>query len=217
MPSRFIKNISFALALGLGGTLAMVPSPALATTFAPLSVEQMTDVSDYVIRGEVTEVWTEIGDGGRIWTRARVIVTDVFKGPDAPGELIIDSMGGTYAGNVTSVEGQAVFSEHEELIGFLSLQANGRLVPVAKFLGKYSVRRAPDSDRSHVMQWHPVSHWAFDARFLPHPKPENRTYLDDLLTKVNDRVAIGWDGQPIPGATAAKLQKVNTPIYRTRR
>ncbi len=217
MPSRFVKNFTFALALGLGSTFLVSPTEATATTFAPLSVEQMTDVSDYVIRGQVVEVWTEIGGNGHIWTRARVTVTDVFKGPDSPAELIIDSMGGTYGGNVTSIEGRAVFSEHEELISFLSLQKNGRLVPVGKFLGKYSIRRAPDTDRSHAMRWHPVGHWEFDARFLPHPRPEDRTYLDDLLTKVSDRVETGWDGQPIPGANTEKLEKVNTPLYRTRR
>ncbi len=217
MTSRFIKNVVLAFALASVGTFVAPATDAMATSLAPLTVEQMTDVSDYVLRGEVTEVWTEIGDNGRVWTRARVSVNEILKGPDAPTEVIVDSMGGTVAGHTTTVSGQAVFSEHEDLIAFLSLQQSGRLVPVAKFLGKFSVRRAPNSDRSHVMQWHPNNNWEFDARFLPHPAPEKREYLDDLLTRVNARVAAGWDGQPIPGASTAKLEKVNTPLYRTHR
>ena len=217
MASGFLKNIVLALALATAGTFVVPMQDAMATTLYPLTVEQRTDISDYIVRGTVTEVWTEMDERGSVWTRARVSISDIYKGPDAPADLIIDSFGGTYGAHTTGMEARAVFSVHEELIAFLSLQGNGRLVPIGKFMGKYSVRKAPDSDRSHVMLWHPTAKLEFDARFLPHPAPEDRTYLDDLLTQVNDHVATGWDGKPIPGASMDKLQKVNTPAYRTRR
>ena len=215
MPSRFFKNAVFASALTLAGALFMPITEAGATTLYPHTVEQRTDISDYIIRGEVVEVWTEMDENGTVWTRARVDVSNVLKGPDAPAEMIIDSLGGTYGAHTTSVEARAVFSVHEELVAFLSLQKNGRYVPIGKFMGKYTVRRAPDTDRSHVITWHPSPDVKFDARFLPHPAAEDRTYLDDLLTQVNDHVATGWDGEPIPGVAITKLQKVNTPLYRT--
>ena len=213
MPSRFFKNISFALALGLSGAVALPSSPALATTFAPLTVEQMTDVSDYVIRGDVIQVWTEVGDNGRVWTRARVTVKEVFKGPDAPDELIIDSMGGAYGGHMTTVEGRAVFSEHEELVGFLSLQSNGRLVPVGKFLGKFIVRRAPGDTEQYVRTWHGSDDGIqYDARFLPHYKPEDRLYVPDFRTRIENRLRTGWDG-----IAPERLEQLNTPQIRKQR
>ena len=190
-------------------------STAEATSLAPLTVEQLTDASDYIIRGEVVETWTEVDDNGLIWTRARVDVSETLKGPTTPDELVIDSMGGEYAGQTLTIEGRAVYSKHEELLVFLSQTSSGRFVPVAKFLGKYSIRRAPDVNRQYALTWHP-GEVEFDARFLPHPKAEDRVYLDGLLDTIQTRLDTGWDGKPIPGISADRLRDINTPERRMR-
>lgn len=208
MASRIVRNALLAAS----GALALALAPldaARATTFAELSVEQFTDASDYIIRGEVQDVWTELDEHGRVWTRARVKVSETLKGPDAPEELIIDSMGGTHGAVTLSIEAQAVFSKHEEIFVFLS-EMNGRLVPVSKFLGKYTIRRAPGEQRVYVRRFHPQDGLRFDARFLPHPDPEHRVYLDDLMEQVQRRLDTGWDGQSIPGISPERLERINT-------
>lgn len=207
--SRLVKNAMFAAAAALA--LAVAPLEAAhATSFAELSTEQFTDAADYIIRGEVQEVWTELDDRGRVWTRARVAVSETLKGPGQPAELVVDSMGGTFGNISLDIEGQAVFSEHEELLVFLTEMANGRLVPVSKFQGKYTIRRAPGETRAHVMRYHPRAGLQFDARFLPHPAPEAREYLDDLVAQVQARLDRGWDGTPVPGLSPERLEQLNT-------
>lgn len=216
MAAKLVRNTLLAVAIGLG-TLTVAPSTtAHATTLAPLTVDQLTDASDFIVRGTVTEVWTEVDDRGRIWTRARVDVSETLKGPDSPDELIVDSLGGTYGSQSMHIEARAEFSVHEELLAFVSLNEHGRYVPIGKFLGKYSIRRAPDTDRQYARTWHPKAGLKFDARFLPHPAEEHRIYLDTLLEQIQTRLDAGWDGKPIPGLSLDKLQEINTLDRRMR-
>ena len=210
--------LSTILGLLLTSTAVVSPSPAHATTFAEMSTEQFTDASTYIVRGEVLEVWTEVDDNDHIWTRARVQVRRTLKGPDAPTELIVDSLGGEHGSQRLVVPGQARFSIGEDVFLFLALQGNGRLVPVSKFLGKYVVRRAPGERREYAMTWHPRDRLhTYDGRFIPHPEPSKRVYIDDLLNVVDARLEQGWDGEPIPGLSPERLHTINTPERRVRR
>lgn len=217
MSRRAFRNL--ILAVGLAAPVAGILAPvdaARATTLAPLTVEQLVDASDYVVRGEITEVWTEVDDQGRIWTRGRMTVTRVFKGADQPTELVVDSMGGTYAGQTLHIEARAEFSALEDALVFLHQRDDGRLVPVGKFLGKYTVRRAPEDGRMYVRTWHPQPGLPFDARFIPHTPAAERLYLDEIEGRIESRLDAGWDGQPIPGLTVERLRQINTPERRHR-
>lgn len=200
--------IAMLLALAIG-------SPAHATSFAPMTIEQYTDASTYIVQGRVLEVWTEL-DAERllVWTRARVAVDRTLKGPDGPREIVVDSAGGAWGDYSVEVAGRAVFSVDEQVFLFLDQLADGRLVPVGKYLGKYTVRRAPGERESYVRTWHPTPGEVFDARFLPHPADDERVYLADLEQRVEARLAAGWDGQPIPGLAPERLQIINTPAFR---
>lgn len=216
MAGNTLRTLALAVALAAPVVALVGPTTvAEATSLAPLSVEQLTDASDYIVRGEITETWTEVDDKGYVWTRARLKVSDTYKGADNPSELVIDSLGGEYAGQTLHIEARAVFSKYEDALVFLTEMENGRLVPVGKFLGKYTIRRAPDVDRYYARTWHPTNQ-AFDARFLPHPEPENRVYLDSLMERVEARLDAGWDGKPIPGIKAERLQTINTAERRHR-
>ncbi|MEQ1500867.1 MAG: hypothetical protein ABMB14_01485 [Myxococcota bacterium] len=200
---------------GLGITLllaAAVVSPrAVATTFAPLTIEQFTDASTYIVEGRVQEVWTDLDAAtGMVWTRARVQVTVTHKGPDQPTELTVDSPGGDWGDYQVFVPGMASYSLGEDVFLFLDHTDSGRYVSVSKFEGKYTIRTAPGEVRPHVMTWQTSRDVPFDARFLPHPPADARVYLDDLRERVQDRLDIGWDGKPIPAIPLEKLQQVNT-------
>jgi hypothetical protein len=202
------------LATPLAG-LGLTEQPAHATSIAPLTVEQLTDASTYIVRGTVTKVWAEEDDHGMVWTRATVAVDAVYKGPDHPRELVVESMGGMLPdGRIVSMEGTARYSVGEDGVFFLHPADGGRFHPVGWFLGKYTVRRAPGEDRLSVVRYTAQSEMRYDARFLPVPK-SNRVYLDDLLNQVNSRLKTGWDGRPIPGISNDRLKAINAPERRT--
>ena len=215
MTAKLLRNLLLAVAIAVPAAIVVPAGTASATTLAPLSLEQLTDASEYVIHGMVTEVWTEIDDAGLVWTRARVDVAETLKGPDSPNELIIDSLGGDYEGYVLKVPSRARYSVHEELYTFLTRTDDGRLIPVAKFLGKFIVRRAPGDTESYLRTWHGSDKGiAYDGRFLPHPKSDDRLYMNDFLERVQARLDTGWDGKAIPGMATDRLPALNTPDRR---
>lgn len=213
MAGRIIARVVAGIALAVAITVGT--PDANATTLAPLTIEQVTDGSTYIVEGRVEEVWTEM-DPVRdlVWTRARVAITVTHKGPDQPVSLIVDTPGGRYGDIDMYVPSSAVFSEGEDVFLFLNKGAD-RLVPVGLVQGKYTIRRAPGETRQHAMTWAMSKSTPYDARFLPHPAPEDRVYLDDLREQVQHRLDLGWDGQPIPGITAERLQQINTLAART--
>lgn len=208
MSGRILRRGAAALMLLLATSMA--PEPASATSFANLTLEQFTDASTLIVEGDVARVWTEMDpESGLIWTRAEVKVSTLHKGTVSTDTLVIDSLGGEHDGIVLTVPGQAVFSKGENVFLFLDKLAE-RYVPVSKFQGKFTVRRAPGDKQSHAMRWHASSTEDFDHRFLPHPAADQRIYLDDLRETVQRRLDAGWDGKPIPGITGERLELINT-------
>jgi len=194
-----------ALALALG----IASGEAEATTLSTLSVDQMTDASDLVVRGTITEIWTDKDSNGYIWTRAQLNVTDSLKG-DAGDQLVISQLGGQYMNDAAWIEGAARFSIGEEGLFFLTTNKDGtRLSPVGMWQGKYTVRIDPDSGKEIGVRFVLSQDSWYDHRFLPHPDAAQRTYIDELSAQVTERVELGWDGQPIPGASPEKLRAIN--------
>lgn len=205
-----VRAAVFALAIG-------AIAPASATTIVPMTIDQFTDASTYIVEGKVTAVWTELdAASGLVWTKARVAVTTTYKGPDDPAELVVASLGGDYGDYSVWMPSMAVFSQDEDVFLFLAEAKNGRLSPVSKFAGKYTIRRAPGETASYARLWEPAKGERFDARFLPHPLPEHRLYLADLRSEVQAHLAEEWDGKPIPGISAEKLSEINTHLRRSR-
>lgn len=194
----------------------VVSAPAQATTFANLSVEQMTDASTAIVRGTVVETWSDVDEYDRVWSHARVRVTETYKGNALPAEIVVDQLGGSVDGLTLDVPGRAWFSAEEDVFLFLSQHESGRWGVVQKFMGKFMIRRAPGEDRSYVRTWsqRQANPLGYDGRFLPHPPVEERVYFDDLVARVEARVQAGWDGQPIPGLTADTLRTINLPENR---
>ncbi len=195
---------------------SMAPAPAQATSLAPLTIEQITDASTYIVRGTVLDVWTDQDRQGNLWTHARISVAEVLKGPDTPSEVVVDTFGGVDGSEAAYVSGSARFSETEDVLVFLDQARNGRLSPVGMNLGKFTIRRAPGETRKYAARvtLDPREH--YDARFLPHPPADHRMYLDELLPTVEGRLEQGWDGKPIPGLAPEKLKEINVPARRIR-
>lgn len=191
-------------------TLGMaIASPASATSLARLTVEQMTDASEYIVRGTVTETWTEQDVRGTIWTKARVSVDSSLKG-DAPGTLVVESIGGTLAEQTHDVHLAARYAPGEEVFLFVARKGESdRLGTVAMFAGKYTIRINP-ADGSEMVVSYTVSYERpYDARFIPNPPADERISLASMEAQVAARVAAGWDGAPIPGISSDRLRVIN--------
>jgi hypothetical protein len=214
---RLVRTAAIGVLLGAALPVIVPIETAQATSLAPLTVDDLTDASTYIVRGTVTRTWTEYDDQGYVWTRAAIAVSDVIKGPDSPTEIVVDTMGGTIGDDTTFVWDAAQFSETEEVVLFLdTIRGGTRYSPVGMWLGKFAVRRAPGEDRELAVRFTVGPHEHYDGRFIPTPPADKRIYLDDVMAQVERRLDAGWDGRQIPGIAPDKLREVNTPDRRHR-
>ena len=200
------KFISIAAVLSC---LTTTSTPAMATTMVELSTNQMVDLSNAIVRGVITEIWTEEDRNGVVWTRAQLEVSQTLKGNADIKVYIVDQIGGTFGGSVTKVGGTARFSQGEEGIFFLETIDNGRTITVGLSQGKFTARMDPYSQELIAQRYAPPPRQKYDHRFIPLPKEEKRLYLSDLIEQIEDRVEQGWDGKPITGADMKRLQEIN--------
>ncbi len=198
----------FALLTGFAAVLA---APAAATTIAPLSLDQMTDASDLVVRGTVESLWVDTDDHGHVWTRALVRVDLALKGGTTPGDYVtVESAGGVLEGSSALVSGAARYSVGEDTLLFLSERpAHEAYGTVAMAGGKFSVRPNPTDGKDMVVRFTVPQDQPYDARFIPHPPAHLRTSFESVEGQIRARVALGWDGQPIPGISAERLRSIN--------
>jgi hypothetical protein len=210
MLTRLLTHLTLGGALALGGVFALgALSPRVeATTLSPLSVEQMTDAADLVVRATVTEVWVEqLGD--ELWTRAQITVNRSLKGQATGRTLVIDQVGGVLRNDAVIVVGAPRFSVGEEILVFLEKNCVGQLLVVGMSQGKYTVRIDPQNGQEMLVRFTVRQDRWYDHNFIPHPAVADRVYVADLETQVQNRVATGWDGQPIPGASDTRLREIN--------
>lgn len=186
-------------------------SPASATTVAPLTLDQMTDASDLVVRGTVESVWVEEDARGYAWTRAEVRVDASFKGNADVGDYVtVEAAGGTLAGRTTLVPGSARYSVGEETVLFLTDKpSKGVYGTVGMGVGKFTVRPHPLDGTPIVMRFVLAQDKAYDARFLPLPPAEQQVTLAAIENGVRTRATLGWDGQAIPGISNDRLRTIN--------
>ena len=200
------RSLTVAL---LAACVASVSLSAEATTLVELNTHQMVDAADTIVRGTITEVWSEEDEKGVVWTRAQLEVTETYKGQTARNALVIDQMGGRFGRNVSTVVGAAKFSPGEEGVFFLERLGSGRVTTIGMSQGKFTLRLDPYSRRTIAQRYTPAPGQSFDHRFLPLPALDKRLFLDDLTETILDRVEAGWDGKAIPGTSIDRLKRIN--------
>lgn len=204
-----IRRVLTLGALALGA-LFLAPQQAQATTITPLSVEQMTDASELIVRATVQEVWVEKGSDDRVWTMAQLQVDQVLKGDTSTEFVVVSQLGGVHRNEFAMVSGAPRFSVGEDGVFFLETVAHGqRTSVVGWWQGKLTVRQEPHTGREMVVRFTMTQNTPYDHRFIPHPPADQRVYLDEFEQKVLERVEDGWDGQSIPGVSDDKLARIN--------
>ncbi len=203
---RLLHRLAIVAALSVA-TIA----PAAATTVAPLSVEQMVDASDLVVRGTVDSVWVDEDENGHIWTRALVRVDEPLKGDADEGDYVtVEAAGGVVGNRQMIVDGSARYDVGEQTLLFLTDKpSRGVYGTVAMGKGKFTVRPDPRDGAPVLVQFMLRQDKRYDARFLPLPPVGERIALDAMEARIRARAELGWDGQPIPGLSAERLRSIN--------
>jgi len=128
-----------------------VAAPVSASLLRPLSIHDLTQRSDVVIRGQVVAVRTVSSNGGRMpVTLAEIEVLEVLSGTLPPRRrLLVTQPGGVANGIELDYAGRPIFTAGEETVLFLQQRAPGRFIPVGLAQGKYNVGPAGSGgDRS---------------------------------------------------------------------
>lgn len=191
-------------------TIAAQSPTAQARSVANLSPDQMVDASELIVRGTVSEVWTEKDAEGSIWTLASVEVQRVLKGDSTTRSVIVHQHGGSETGEGLTLSVYTRFSPGEEALLYLDQSKTGAWRVVGGDIGKFTVRIDPDNGREMLVRAAVGQEWHYDHRFIPHPPVDQRVYADDVEAQIQSRVVQGWDGQPIPGASLQRLERINS-------
>jgi hypothetical protein len=186
----------------LGAVSGAISPAAEATTLVPLTVEEVTDAADLVVRGNVERSWSAVGVNGHVYSYADVRVTEVVKGDVEPGDTLrVDSPGGVLDGVVYDTALAARFSPGEEVLAFVESYGHGAgFQPVGMYLGKYTVKQDPRDGQPMVVRFTVSYHRTFDARFVPNPPLSERVSLDAMLARVKARVLSTAKAPGNPGA-----------------
>jgi hypothetical protein len=208
---QFIFAVEEAMALQSAlFFLVGITSNVHATTMVPLSFEQLVDASDDIVKGQVTEVWTERDIAtGMIWTHAQIEVKTVLKGEDELQVLIVEQPGGSWGSSETTIDGVARFSVGEEGYFFVEHLDSGRSVPVGMFQGKFNIVFNPYKQQRIATRFTTHPKQKFDHRFIPLPKENKRITIEQFELDIRAKKQKGWDGKSIPGTSIERLRRIN--------
>jgi hypothetical protein len=120
--------------------LAIVLIPAVrATTVPRLSFEQLTDASEVIASGEVTQSWAAWDNEHKyIWTHYRLNVADTAKGARV-SSLEFAEPGGALGDVSMMIPGTVRYSTGDRVTVFLARMPNGYLRTTGWAQGKYTV------------------------------------------------------------------------------
>jgi hypothetical protein len=107
---RVLRTIGLAATMALAASATMVPR---------LSLEEMVDRSELIVRGRSVRTWSAWDAKGQfIWTHNEIEVAETWKG--GPGaRVIVSEIGGTVGDDAMQVEGVPQYQAGEEVVLFL--------------------------------------------------------------------------------------------------
>jgi len=116
------------------------PSPGATTVVAPLSIQELVDLSDLTIHGTVLSLDT-FRDERHIFTRLDVSVTESLFGETPSSVVSVELYGGVHEGLASFVIGAPTIRLGEEVVLFLKAKRPDVYYIVALAEGKFSVVR----------------------------------------------------------------------------
>ena len=134
-----LKNLLPYTACAL--VLGILRLPASATTFVLMDEGDLAAASTAVVTGWVTGVEAHPDEGtGGVNTYVTIEPTDIVAGTLPEGEIVLRERGGQVQGRVEKIFGAAEFSVGEQVMVFVSQDADGSLHTTNMAMGKYTVQ-----------------------------------------------------------------------------
>jgi hypothetical protein len=133
----------------LFAALLVCPS-ASATTFARMSVAEMTHTAPLIVRAKCagnTVDWEE----GEIWTFTEFEIEETWRG-NAPGKIMVRLLGGRLGSITSAVSGVPRFHSGEEVVLFLEAAPRGNFSVVSWEQGTFRIRRNQRTKEEVVSQ-----------------------------------------------------------------
>jgi hypothetical protein len=132
-------------------TLMSGPLAARATTLLRMSLAQMSQTANLIVRAQCTGGRTE-WDGGEIWTLTTFRAEEIWRGAMAAPQFRVRLIGGR-AGNFTSsVSGVPRFRPGEEVVLFLEKTGRGDFTVVSWEQGTFRIGRDGATGAENVTQ-----------------------------------------------------------------
>lgn len=142
-----MRRIPLVSSLVTAALWLLIASTAHATTILYKSVEELTQLSDVVVMGEVVDSETYIGNYDRISTRWTIVVNQTLKG-EHNDTITVTQFGGTLDGETLVVPGDAHFELGEQVVVFLHGDAPD-LYLVSMGQAKITIRPQVQTDDFH--------------------------------------------------------------------
>jgi hypothetical protein len=110
-----------------------------ATLVPRFSFEQLTDASEVIVEGKITDAWTEWDPAHKyIWTHYRISVASALKGSTSASVEFAEP-GGTLGDHSTLISGAIRYTVGENAVIFLSRMPNGYLRTAGWAQGKFQL------------------------------------------------------------------------------
>jgi hypothetical protein len=130
---------SLRIVAALLALLALLSTPAFATTIVMMSDENLTLASDAVVAGTVTDIRAARAADGGIETYVTLRPDEVLKGYVPLGDVTLRERGGHIGDQEQWLFGNPTYSVGESVIAFLTVDGEGMLRTTQMGLGKFSV------------------------------------------------------------------------------
>jgi hypothetical protein len=204
----FRGNFSWLRYLPLFLAVLFANGPAKATTVIPPDFNKLVSQADYIVRGVVTSVTSEMVTGGgerrHIMTKVTVEVRQVISGTP-PQPLVLQMLGGTVGEETMTVEGAPKFKVGDEDILFV--HGNGQqFTPLVAFMhGRYPIKTDKTTGREYV------------ARSNGSPLFNEQEVDQPMEASAPSKSAAGVAAQPLsPADFVARIQNAITQNSRAK-
>jgi len=177
------------------GTLALLSSPAHATTMVRMSDEALTLGAAAIVTGVVSDVHAERAASGAIATFVTITVDDVVKGYLPTPSVTLREPGGVVGDYEQRLFGTPRYVVGESVIAFLTQDGQGFLRTSQMALGKFSVAVDPVSgDRVATRRLDDEGVLVLGPARLQSDDPDDRRLADPFVSHLHDLVR----SQPVP-------------------
>jgi len=170
-----------------GLLLFLVLTGVSADSLVPLEIDFLSDKARWIVRGRVLSKSCQRDPQGRIFTRVKLDVEEVWKGErDMVSPLTIVHGGGILGRYRSFVSNQVDYRLGEQVVVFLVRNSRGEAVTLGLCQGKFQIFKNPISGRRQVRNLFHGNGRADRQPLLMLPR-ERPLALNDLRTRVQGR------------------------------